>query len=532
MSGKISLLTLILFACSASVQAQSDTTQQRKSLTSRICEVFHKTQSSRSDTLHNAQPSNKLDSIKNVVYGSFSSKERISSKDLSESDTLKKELSRLPSSSIRVGGNTQHSTDSLQRDVDALNAEVIKAQGYTQNKGDSIRERISKPAGKLKDKTESKIPTIVEKKIEVPATEQLHLPSIKNESPSLSSINTSGISPDIKTDIPTTDALRLPSTDVKDVSNINLPQAADLDKVNDKSDNLKSIDGTLGEAGKYEADLQSIKEGTPDNLDKLSEQAEQKMTEIPEVGTASEEITQATEEQAKYEAMIQRYRDRKLLEEEINRKYKAVANDYVTQQTGKVQEAQKQLQLSKYKATRVKSVKDIFKKQSDELEEKKFYQRLVPGITWQIYTKDFVLADVSLQVGYRVTPRLTTGIGAIYRLGFDKQVDFFVKGLKTFGGRAYLDMTIAKGLFAHAEFEALKLHPTTSLNTNETFSNKLYESYFGFGKSFNITRNVRGNVFGLYRVEHAGKLPAASKVSVRFGIDYVFRRPKKKLSGL
>jgi hypothetical protein len=531
MSEKVYLLILILFACGANVQAQSDTTRQRKLLSSRIREVFHKAQPSRSDTLHKTQSSNNLDSLKNVVHGSDSSKERISTKDLSESDTLKKELPRLPGPSMRVDGNTQHSTDSLQRDVDELNAEAIKAQRYTQDKVDSIRERISKPVSNLKDKAETKIPTIAEKKIEVPATEQLQLPSIKNESPSLSSMNTSGIPPDIKTDISTTDALKLPSTDVKEVSNINLPQAADLDKVNDISDNLKSIDGTLGEPEKYEADLQSIKEGTPESMDKLSEQAEQKLTEIQE-GTASEEITKATEEQAKYEAMIQRYRDRKLLEEEISRKYKAVANDYIMQQAGKVQGAQKQLELSKYKATRIKSVKDVFKKQSDELEEKKFYQRLVPGITWQIYTKDFVSADVSLQVGYRVTPRLTTGIGAIYRLGFDKQFDFFVKGLKTFGGRAYLDMTIVKGLFAHAEFEALKLHPTTNLNTNEAFSNKLYESYFGFGKRFNITRNVRGNVLGLYRVEHAGKLPAASKVSVRFGIDYVFRRPKKKLSGL
>lgn len=473
---RVLMLLVILFACNANVLAQSG----------------------------------KVDSLKNIVNDADTINRRLW-KSLAKSDSINKKIQNVSNSSGKLTAHVGIGVDSIQH----IDAKAQTIQQQMQNKIDSLQQKIATPVAKVTG---------------ISGTTDTTIPSIEKSMSSIPTMNAPNVAEKINVDIPTTD-LKLPSVNTG-MSNINLPQSADLDKVHDLKEETGGIEGKLADADQYKGDLQKIKEGTSENLEKLPEVAEEKLSDIPEAGAASEAITKATAEQAKYEAMLQRYRDRKLLQDEISRKYKAVANDYVMQQSGKVQLAQKQLELSKYKANRIKSVKDVFKKQSDELDEKKFYQRLVPGIMWQLYTKDIVSADVSLQVGYRITPHLTTGLGGIYRLGFDKHFDYFVQGLQTFGGRVYADLAITKGLFAHSEFEAMKLHPSITTNTREPLSKRVYESYFGLGKRFNITRNVRGNVLGLYRVEYSGKLPAASKVSVRFGVEYVFRRPKKKLSGL
>jgi hypothetical protein len=253
---------------------------------------------------------------------------------------------------------------------------------------------------------------------------------------------------------------------------------------------------------------------------------------VKQVSAVNSEITKATAEQAKYEALIQRYRDEKLIQEEIKRKAKSVANAQILEHADKVQAAQGELAKAKRGATGLKRVKTLFQKHSTELESKKFYQRLVPGITWQIYKREYVSADLALQTGYRVTPSLTAGVGVLYRVGFSEDFDLFVHGLKTYGGRIYVDFTVAKGLFVHGEFEALKVNPALAATAPEPISDRVYGSYFGLGKRFNITRNLRGQIQGLYRVEYTGELPDVNKVSARFGVEYVFRRARKKLPGL
>ncbi len=464
-------------------------------------------------------------SLENIVY------EGDSSKYLSKQDTLKKNVEHVSRQLEKVQVNTQYSTDSLRQNITSVNRKIEDVQRHTQNKTDSLQDKIVRSTAKIKDKTENELSDIAGEGRNIPGTEKLS--SVGKQIPSPSSINSVELSPNLHANIPDAKALDLPAANINtNLSDINLPQTTDLDRVSNIPGDLEGIDRNLNEINSYQADLQNIKESSPENLEKLSEQAEQRLTEVPDIGSAGKEITRATEEQAKYEAMIQRYRDQKLIQEEINRKYKAVANDYVMQQSEKLNAARDKPNISKYKKHGLGSVKDVFKRQSDELEGKKFYQRLVPGLNWQIYNKGFVSSDISLQTGYRFTPRLTAGICAVYRVGFDKKFDSFVKGMKTFGGRVYMDMLVVKGMFVHGEFEALKQDASYKTRTNEPISPRVCESNFGLGKRFNITRSVRGNIIALYRVEYRGELPAANKINVRMGIDYVFRRAKKKLNGL
>jgi hypothetical protein len=438
----------------------------------------------------------------------------VSTPILNSSDSLFNTTANPSVSKIRsLNTSAQHKKDTIQKKLDSLNVKVVQVQNHTRSKLDSTNQKINQSSALIDDRTKG----IIQK---VPVNEQVqHL-----DIPAIDAPNTS---------IPDIGAMESP--DVNLPSDLKIPAIEEVPlnqpEITGLSENIPDIDGGLREVREYEGDLKKIKEGAQQDPDKLAELAEQKVSEMPVVNEATQEITKATEEQAKYEAMIQHYRDQKLIQEEIDRKYKAVANDYIIQQSEKVNAARDKLNISKYKKHSLSNIKDVFKRQSDELEGKKFYQRLVPGLNWQIYNKGFVSSDISLQIGYRLTPRLTSGIGIVYRLGFDKKFDSFVKGMNTFGGRVYADMLVVKGLFLHGEFEALRQDVSYKLYRNETVSPRVYESNFGLGKRFNITRNLRGNVIALYRLEYQGSLPI-NKIQVRMGIDYVFRRAKKKLDGL
>lgn len=446
----------------------------------------------------------------------------------SSSDTLSVPTTTVPfknrgaSKVDSLNYSLEHNKDTLQRRIDSLNFKAVQIQDNAHNKLDSINGKIVQTGKSIGGKAEN----VTRNAAVTEEISQLNIPGTETSMPDIGSVSTDA---NLPSDV------RLPSADEVDINQPDISSVtgeANLDEINKLNGNIPDISEDLSEVHEYGDDLQKIKEGAPEDPNKLAELAEQKVSEMPVVNDATQELSKVTEEQAKYEAMIQRYRDQKLIQEEINRKYKAVANDYVMQQSDKLNAARDKLNISGYKKHGFRSVKDVFKKQSDELEEKKFYQRLVPGLNWQLYNKGFVSSDISLQTGYRFTSRLTVGIGAVYRVGFDKQFDSFVKGMKTFGGRVYMDMLVVKGMFVHGEFEALKQDASYTMHANETISPRVYESNFGLGKRFNITRNIRGNILAIYRVEYKGEPPAANKINVRMGIDYVFRRPKKKLKGL
>jgi peptidoglycan hydrolase CwlO-like protein len=456
------------------------------------------------------------------------SAQSVNTRILSSNDTLPVSTTTVPSKNRGASNvdslnySLQHKKDTVQRKLDSLKYKTAHIQDNARYRLDSVNGGIAQSSKSIGDKAKN-----VTQNVSV--SEQMAHLNIPDTGASIPDIGQVSTDVDLPSDIkmPAPNAIPLdqpdisaitPTTKVGEISNLN-------ENIPNVSEDLSTVDG-------YVDDLQKIKEGAQKDPNELTELAEQNVSDIPAVNEATQELTKVTEEQAKYEAMIQRYRDQKLIQEEINRKYRAVANDYVMQQSEKLNAACDKLNISKYKKRGLGSVKDVFKKQSDELEGKKFYQRLVPGLNWQIYNKVFVSSDISLQTGYRFTPRLTAGIGAVYRVGFDKKFDSFVKGMKTFGGRVYMDMLVVKGMFVHGEFEALKQDASYTLRTHESISPRVYESNFGLGKRFNITRSIRGNVIALYRIEYRGELPAANRVNVRMGIDYVFRRPKKKLNGL
>ncbi len=464
-------------------------------------------------------------------------------------DTVNKLASHL-NHKLKLPDGVQQKADSLQGKVNNLESKVTNAQQQVQGKADALQNKVNAPIDKAQDELQSNLNKLNPENVKIPGQEELVLPksnlpdlkttgidlpntSLPTIDQKLPVVNAGNGSQSLGTDIPKVD-VNLPAgvPDVKNgLSDIKLPQTESLDKIKDVSGEVNKLDGKLGEVEKYEADLQKLKSG--EELEKLPEEAEAQFKNMDQMKGVNSEINKAKSFQSEQEALIQRYQNKKMLQEEITRKATHIANDYLAQNPIAVKSAQAQLAKSKSGFTKIKSVKDVFKRQSDELENKKFYQRLVPGVTFQIYNNKQVSIDLATQLGYRFSPKLIGGIGFIYRTGFSKNYKYFASAQGVYGGRAYVDFKVHKGIFAHGEFEVLNINPNKVYQnqTQESTTTKIYGSYFGLGNKFKVSSKIMGSVLGLYRVDYNGSLPAMNKINVRLGFDYVIKK-RKKLIGM
>lgn len=471
----------------------------------------------------------------------------------------------------------QNVNSNVERVYNVLSKPIDSLQQKVKNTSDSLQNKITSGIQSITDKADSKIESATSKvesevtethKIEtkvgaitegandkaksitekLPETDKLKLPDNDRQksvpgtdkvTQGLDDVKVLGLKTDVpNANVPSLDTnLQKQLPDLK-APDLKVPDLKEIDKVNELSAEVDKISGQTEQVNvdNYTNELDNIKTEVPTNANALSKQVEDKAGEFTGIKNLDAEKTKLTAEQtkildqqAKYEAMLQKYRDKKLIQEEVKRKATSIANDELAKHTANIQAGQKQLNKAKKGLSGIKSVKDIFRKRSTELDGKKFYQRIVPGLTWQIYSRDYVSVDLGLQAGYRISSKFTAGIGGVYRAGFSDEFDNYVKGLRTYGGRVYAELAIAKGVFAHGEFEMLKVDAAIQTNASEPTGNRINGSYFGLGKRFRLSRTFRGSIQGLYRVEYNGELPDVNALTARFGLEYTFRKKKKKL---
>ncbi|HEY8934855.1 MAG TPA: hypothetical protein VIM65_06520 [Cyclobacteriaceae bacterium] len=554
--------------------AQQDSLSQKKGYVHQLRETLKSPSKILKKDTTKSVSQNKIDSLRNSTKQPIDSLRSIDlTKDINnKSDSLQLLLNK-PTNTIRKGEekvnglesnltNTghklttipeglKHKSDSLENKITKLSNDVNKKlEGINQNiqhKTDSLTHKATGVVTTTETKLENKAKQVTDADLKVPGTDKLNtagtnmpdlkttgvdlpgVPGIKTDT-KLSELNTGNLTKDLGTEIPKTEAVDLSKgvPSIKDgLSGINLPKTDELDKVENVSGELKSLDGKLAGAEKYEGEAQKLKNMDANQIQKETESQLKNVSQVKELGG---EITKAQKIQAQQEALLQKYRDQKLLEQEIKRKAANVANDFMGQHATEVKNAQAQLTKSKKGLHSIKNFNDLFKRRSDELVGKKFYQRLLPGITTQVYQNNKTVSiDAGLQVGYRISPRFTAGIGGLYRIGFNSDYKYYVRGMGVYGGRVYMDLAAYKGIFIHGEFEMLKLDSSRmiSIQKTESISNKVYGSYFGLGKKINISRRINGSVMGLYRVEYDGKLPSIRKLNMRLGFDYLIGKKKR-----
>jgi hypothetical protein len=553
---KILILLSVLICAALVSRGQNSTHQEKKGIISSIREKLNKdipkTNTSTdslpkklaADTLKNPIDSlkqskwsgnvanQKYDSIQEVLEG----RDKITSTTDSITTIVNKPFDKVAtladSPQQKSGDFIQRRVDSLQqrvdKPIDKINDKASRLTKPVDQKADAVNQCIDDKTQNVQTSIQQGFNKATDGSVKAPgqniggvdfnvSTNQSALQGTNISNPNLPGVNTNvdGVKlPD--------GSLKLPDSDLnvdqlQSKADLNLPQA---DKIKNIKANVSQVDSKLAEAENYEQEIKGIKKLDSASIQDAAKRLEDKAADIADVSRAEEQKQALTKQQMEYMNMMQRYQDPKLLKDEIQRKSRNVVNGKINQYTPSFKEAQKKIADAKKLNSKGDKFKDLKLKRENELADKPTYERLVPGITLQVYQKEVFTIDWGAQVGYKFTNRILAGAGGVYRMGVSEKYSSWVKSLGIYGYRVYGNFNLLKGFYAHGEFESLHVSRYTNPQTLlEIGSQQAYSGYFGLGKRYDITKKIRGSAIVLYRVEFEGDLPSMSKINLRIGFD-------------
>ncbi|MBL7846158.1 MAG: apolipoprotein A1/A4/E family protein [Cyclobacteriaceae bacterium] len=432
-----------------------------------------------------------------------------------------KTITPLQQSAEGIAQKLANPADSLQQ---KLNTTIGSAQGSIRAPMDSLQQMLnfSDPA------------TAVD--LNIPGT-NLNIPGTSPAIPGTTTAIPSAASPNLRlsgientgTNLPATSlpGTSLPATAVPDlnlqqgiaVPKVDeLPGVKDINQVNGQVD---QVGGQLKKAGDVQGDLGNIKQGNLEEVKTLPKLAEDEALKAAELNKLKADADRFHMQHDQYKALIEKYKDKKRMQEELEKKAAAVANELVAKNVSAIQDAQQQLSKAKRMYGNVQSVKNLPSKRPNEMKDKPFRERIVPGVNLQIYQSTHLLIDLAPTVGYRFTGRWTAGLAYTFRIGVDKNFDNYIRNEQVYGPRIFAQFLAFKGFFLHGDLEALH---APAVGTPEESASTVIGSYLGIGKNFNVNRRVKGQITGLYRAEFQGALPAQNTFNLRIGFSYNMRK--------
>jgi hypothetical protein len=215
---------------------------------------------------------------------------------------------------------------------------------------------------------------------------------------------------------------------------------------------------------------------------------------------------QALEEQAgalkatkaQFETETAQVEDPDWLKREAAKRAQVLANDMLKDHSEVVQEAMQSMETYKKKYAAVQNSKDVeegIEKPEKHIDREK---RWFFGGNFQFNATDPAAVDVSPLVQYRLSMRLSAGLGGTYRYTFDETNDYVPELGKEaiYGFRFFLEWTAIKGFYVHGEYE--RMHQPA-----ENKAVLWQENYLaGVGRQFAIGKKLKGNIQALYHINH------------------------------
>lgn len=184
---------------------------------------------------------------------------------------------------------------------------------------------------------------------------------------------------------------------------------------------------------------------------------------------------------------------------------------HFAQHTEELQTGQQELTKLKRKYKTVQSEQDKYER-ATSLKGEPWTARLLLGSYLQLYREPSFSVDLSPFVGYRFNTRWSAGIGGSYRAAFRR-----VSGsAPVYQGRIFIESNVYRGFVLHAAYErsGLSIPVTVSTETGMITNQHLLA---GVGKSYSITKKIRGTTLLLYRPGDIDQSLQLSRWNLRTG---------------
>ncbi|SKC85188.1 hypothetical protein [Ohtaekwangia koreensis] len=421
---------------------------------------------------------------------------------------------------------SKHSIYSLKLKVDSmprrLQGEIMHLYGNAPKGGDSVvnmkQDKFNEVREKIEEKERKILKANVQNKLKnfpaaIPVAHSVDITQVEVQS---SEIDFSGIqSPSSIPDIP---EIKLPS--------IGIPKTkAPLEQMNVLHQQSQNTVNKFKTVEEYKHKIAETKVDSITDRDKLAQQTEKSAERLTKVKALTEGTNKLTSKQAEYEAMMQHHSDKKLVEEDIRRKIRNVANDKVNQLTPAIDEAQNALLKGKKILKDSASLKVLKRTMRDAMASEPVAKRIVTGVMLQLYNRRVYSVDVDLHIGYCLSGKITTGIGGVYRFGYHKDYSSYIRSMHVYGGRVYGDVIVKKGFFVHGEAELLRSKDMIFASKEEV-DDYVLASSLGIGKQYTLSKRLRGRILLLYRAEVKGHLPEQNKINLRVGLALSAKRKR------
>ncbi len=321
------------------------------------------------------------------------------------------------------------------------------------------------------------------------------------------------------------------------VPQLNTPDLPKLDGLNKElsipnpSTVLNDINGAekLNEiSGEAEALTDQVNKTTkdlnPNSIDKLAESKASELKEVTALKEASNELP------------INGAMSEKEMKEKLKEQAQKVAVDHFAGKQEQLKAAMEKISKYKQKHSNVKSIADVAERPRNEMKDKPFIERIIPGIGIRIQKKgDDLLVDFNPYVGYRFTTRITAGVGWNERVPYNIELNRYNPDARIFGPRVFGEFKLGKGFSPRLELEVMNtVVPSLSLTTPIDPTNRewVFGAFVGLKKEYKLFKRVKGTASVMTRLfDPDDKSPYADVLNVRFGFEFPLKRKKSAMNG-
>ena len=287
----------------------------------------------------------------------------------------------------------------------------------------------------------------------------------------------------------------LPATGFGQLTDQGIPQLKDV----------KEVSG-------YVKDAKGVLKGDAASMKKMEGIIEQNLGDVPEIRTL--------EEQA--ELLKKWNSDPRVAKEMAITKAKEQAINHFAGHEQELKTVMAELSKVKAKVGGVGAMVDLYKKKSkNTVKELGWRERLIPGMIFQTQIQPLIQQDFNPYLYYRVTGRLSLGMGWVERLVFDWGTRSVVKQGRIFGGRGVVQFAITDGFFVVACPELVNAFIKPNFYRPEPAARQwVWSGFAGLKRDFKLSKKVRGNVqtlYNLYNPKHIS--PYTNRLAVRVGFE-------------
>jgi hypothetical protein len=305
----------------------------------------------------------------------------------------------------------------------------------------------------------------------------------------------------------------LPSTDLKNIG------------LGDAGNSLNDVTNSTKEIGQYTEGMNNItKDGLND--EKLKKEMEANAAKL--VGGNGLE-TQLTDIE-KQKAMVEKWNNDPEYKKElaVNQAKEQVVNHFAGRQK-ELMAAVDQLSQAKTKIKDTEQVVELFKKPTNPMKGKPFIERLRPGITLQVQSRQNILIDFNPYIGYRFGGRITAGLGWNERVSFNSKKTSLNFDDRVYGPRGYAQVKVKGGSFLFLSADCLNID---LLTFNNDLTRQWIWSYLGgYKQEFKISNKLLCNVQILYTIHTSFyQSPYIDKLNIRMGFEFPQKKKVKRPS--